>query len=306
MKLIQVILLAAALDAFAAAQAPDASAGGAKPDPILIYRTMDNPGVPGSLDIIFGKDKDAGYVARLRAVHALSDNLSAPEVQALIYFLHRRVSEDSLQPLEFNAVKNDIVNRLMAQKAKPVDLNMHLVAMYHDQESDYVWRDYCIQFLAPGYANAWSDEEKALIIDTLWKASKESGKGVAGTALISLSALAASGAVSKEDVSGRAYELLVDARNANVARSTALQVCANLGNRKALTAAREIIASEKDVPLKMSAIAAVGVLGGRDDIALLRPLAESPDNRLRTAAGAALKKLDSSVSSGGTAVKNGK
>ncbi len=291
MKIIQAILLSAALNAFAADQAPDAAAGGAKTDPTAVYRKMDNPGAPSSLDLVFGKKDGASYAARMKAVQAIPDNLSEPEIQSLIFFLHRRIADDNLQPMELNAIKNDIVCRLMNQKTKPAGLNLHLVSMYNDPESDYMWRDYCIQFLAPGCMNANSEEEKKLLIDTLWDATKESDKGIAGTSLLSLSKLADKGIVGKDKVSEKAYDLLTGKKTSNATKITAMQVCANFRHPKALKTAKELLSTEKDVSLKMSSIAAIGALGGKDDMTLLKPFVESPDNRLRTAAAAASKKL---------------
>jgi hypothetical protein len=74
------------------------------------------------------------------------------------------------------------------------------------------------------------------------------------------------------------------------ARTTALQVCGQMGLTAALPAARQVAVSGAALPLRLSAIAAVGMLGDDTDRALLERWAADP--ALAVAAQSALRRLE--------------
>ena len=89
-----------------------------------------------------------------------------------------------------------------------------------------------------------------------------------------------------------AAEIAGDEGYSDAARITALQVAAKLGNRKVLEVARRIVeGGGYRVPLKVSAVAVLGMLGDEGDVETLRGLRTSSDRRLRKAAEAALERL---------------
>lgn len=74
---------------------------------------------------------------------------------------------------------------------------------------------------------------------------------------------------------------------------TALQIAATAGDTHALTPARAWANdTATPVPLRMSALATLGILGNDTDKPLLDRLAQSGEFRLRTAARSALKKIN--------------
>jgi hypothetical protein len=75
-----------------------------------------------------------------------------------------------------------------------------------------------------------------------------------------------------------------------LARITALQVCAQLGVKDVLPLALQFAESAKSIPLRVSAIAAVGQLGGAEVTAYLENLAAGNDARLAVPARAALQR----------------
>lgn len=135
--------------------------------------------------------------------------------------------------------------------------------------------------------------EQPQIAGTLWNATEKKELPIAGTALIALSNNTSGPDISREDVADRAYELCDDARCCELAKTTALQICARLGDKRALPIARRIADSSASVPLRMSAIAAVGTLGDPSDKPLLEKYASSTDVRLRKSAQSALGRLNS-------------
>jgi hypothetical protein len=245
-----------------------------------------------SLDFIFGNTANKSYVPRVKAVHKLGNDLQPAQIAAIYKFLHKRIKDDSLKPLELNAIKNELVIVIMNQRNYPDALASSLVEMYNDKSFDKIWRDYCIQFLGQWYPKINSPEDRRKAREAFDSALQEKKNGIAGTALIAVSRLTGLKDFDKADIASKAFELAKDKDSANIVKITALQVGANLGNKNILPLAKELIKSSKSVPLKMSAIAAVGILGNSADIPTIDKYLKCSDVRLRTAAKAAVKRLE--------------
>lgn len=243
---------------------------------------------PPSLVVVMGEGQDKNYFTRIKDVHNLGKNLSGEEIQTLFALLNRKDGVDSLTPDKLNALKNDVVNALMEQEVMPLFLANNLMAMYYDKGHDHVWRDYCIQHLGGIYGKV--DEKQAISV-TIWDGTKETELGIAGTALIALANNADGTYIKKEDVAAKALELSTSSNCGELAKITALQICAKLGEKQVLPTARSIAQSGGSVPLRMSAIAAVGTLGGESDREMLDKYAASSDVRLRKSAQSALQRL---------------
>ena len=243
--------------------------------------------IPGNLLVILGQNEKKDYFTRIKTVHKLAKNLSQPEINTLYLFLNRKNNEDSLKPEEFDALKNEVSMAIMGQEKKPLNYANNLMAMYADIAHDVVWRDYCIQHLCQWYSQA-DAAERPLIANTLWNATEKKQLSIAGTALIALSNNTGGPNISKQDVADKAYELCVDPQCGELAKTTALQICAKLRDKRALPVAKQIAESGARVPLRMSAIAAVGTLGDASDKPILEKYASSTDVRLRKSAESAL------------------
>ncbi|MDY0041092.1 MAG: hypothetical protein RBS57_12340 [Desulforhabdus sp.] len=89
-----------------------------------------------------------------------------------------------------------------------------------------------------------------------------------------------------------ALEIATDGKAADLSRITAIQVCARLEDRRILPHVRVLIGDSKaGVPLRVSAVGAIGLLGTPADIAPLEELVAKGDSRLAVAAQAAVKRL---------------
>ena len=247
--------------------------------------------IPQSMAVVIGAGDSTDYHTRLKAVHALGKELSDNEVSALLVLLNRKKGDDDLPLEQVNALKNDIVNVLKAQTRKPLDLANNLMAMYYDKSHDGVWRDYCVQHLGDFYLQIDNAGELKLARNLFWVATHETDSSIAGTALIALANNIDQSDVTREAVANTSLLLSADPKCGELAKITALQICANLGEKKVLPTARQIADSTASVPLRISAIAALGTLGDESDRALLGKYAASTDTRLRTAAQSALKRL---------------
>ena len=256
------------------------------------FRTGKRPAVeiPDSVRPITGIDNDKSYGSRIYDVSRLSRNLSDRELTALLYFMHKKAGDDVLPPLEFNAVKNDVATAIMNQERNCGEFAPHLIAMYYDKSFDDVWRDYCVQFLGQCYGKIEIPQQREIVRNLFSDALKDRG-GIPGAALIAMSGLADNPEFGRGKIAEEAYALFIAGKTDDMIKATAMQVCAKLKKREILPLARELIRTSKNVPLKMSAVAAVGAMGDNSDLDTLRSLAKNSDVRMRTASKAALKKM---------------
>ena len=87
------------------------------------------------------------------AIHELSKELSADDVAALREMLTWPNDKfpEGMRDIEINAVKNDVLDRLLRQTELPEGIGLQMTEMAFDPGNDPVWRDYCIQFMQPFY-----------------------------------------------------------------------------------------------------------------------------------------------------------
>lgn len=247
--------------------------------------------LPDRIERIVGQTDEKGdFRARLKAAQSLRPHLKHHEIRALFDFLDRK-QDPALRDDHFHALRNDVVNALFAQRSPPRDLGDALIAMYRDREHDPVWRDYCIQFLGVWLGVVEDPEQQVAARRILFEATAETGTTIAGTALLSLSRNR--GRVDGKQLAQRAYAVAADSAAGLPSRITALQVCAELGHNPAADVARKL-APSGPATLRMSALAALGKLGGAEDLPLLEKAAGSRDVRIRKAARKAFERLSES------------
>lgn len=75
------------------------------------------------------------------------------------------------------------------------------------------------------------------------------------------------------------------------ARVPALQIASRLDCKSVLENARELALTGSPLNLRISAIAAVGIIGGEDDLGLLKQILDSSDKHAHKAAAAAMKNI---------------
>lgn len=244
------------------------------------------------LNLISGKAADKSYLVRADAVHLLNDYFTFSEIAFAKDFLYSK--EMDLRSIDYNSLKNDVVLILLRQK-RPVDeLGSWLIEMHLDKEYDATWRDYCIQFLGQIYSESSPSQRKA-IISTLKSALLERENGIAGTALIASRNINDFSESDKKLFSNAAVEIALDDNSPDYVKMTAVQIAALNGDVRILDECGKILADHArtyTVQLKMSAMAAIGLLGDRDKLDLLAGYKDSTDIRLSTAAKSAIKKLE--------------
>jgi hypothetical protein len=247
--------------------------------------------------LICGKEEGVSYERRVRAVQVLGRTLAADDFFALQAFLEKKPSEDAVSEEQLNAIKNDVAAKLLGCEHLPDGFSRRFLAMVSAPELGLVWQNYTIQFLDVLWRRERDTKVRGEILSELEARTKDVRLTISGTALLTLSRLVdgeEKGApLSRERLGELAVGMMESGKIPWQDKITALHVAADAGEGRALALARAW-AAEKSAPvmLRMASLAVIGKLGGSGDRALLEEYAKSGEFRLRSAARAALKRLD--------------
>jgi hypothetical protein len=292
-----------------AVESPEESAGVAdeSPDGMLTAERA-APSAQKSVTGLFVTVQDiigleSNYFACARQVEALGRDLSAEDVAALRSFLLLPSSEfPRLPPIALNSIKNDLLEVLMNQINLPEGLGEQVVNMFNDPNSDYMWREYCLQFLQPFYERIEAENlddpsvaryELDLIREALFSALDERDKDLAGTALLGLNRLSKrSETLEHSEVVRTAVEIAEDPNASARCRLTAMRVVALDGNADILPVARELAVNGATDLLRGAAITTLGDFADLQDRAFLETVAVSDNRQLSGAARAALARME--------------
>jgi len=250
---------------------------------------------PKSVKSIIAPSKEIHFQTRLAAVHALKNDLNQKELDTLCEFLQDNKVPQGMSRAHVRALKNDILTVLRHQTTPPADLVPLMLRLHKDSEQDIVIRDYALQHLSVVYEKA-SEQQKSEIQKALWAALEENQSSIAGTSLLALDRLSRTSAdFEKPKFNQAALKLAKDPNCGELARITALQVCATNRLKEVLPLAFELAQNSQSVPLRISAIAALGELGEARHKRLLQQLAQDQSQRLQPAAQSALARLTKRV-----------
>jgi hypothetical protein len=225
-------------------------------------------------------------------------------VQEAFGFLDLRYSADyGMSLLEFNALKNDLLLKLIRQNKLPADLCNRMIGMYRDRTHDDLWRDYCVQHFLIYYERKWpsgpapkEDREAAAIQSAYWDAADETGNTIAGTALLGLERLSRTEtSVDRRRVADKVRQYAENDNCPLQTRITSMQLCGVMGLEGILATARRVAENAGNrIPLRMSAIATIGDVGGQSEAEFLTRIAAQASNMyVQNAAKSALKRLES-------------
>jgi hypothetical protein len=206
--------------------------------------------------------KKHNYPSLLSAINELGDDISATDLAALMEMLNFPNDRfpEKMRPIEINAVKNDVLDKLLRQKQLPEGLGLQMVEMAGNADHDPVWRDYCIQFMTPFYERAseildltteGTEEhgggisvgsgsssaaggELNIVREAMFSALDERSETLAGTALIGLELLSRThDEFDREVIVEKATEIASDEMASPASRMTALRLAAGLTTREA-------------------------------------------------------------------------
>ncbi len=194
------------------------------------------------------------YNSMGRAISKLSKDLSTDDVAALRDMLTWPNDQfpEGMRPIEINAIKNDILDRLLRQNSLPEGIGLQMVEMASNPQNDPVWRDYCVQFMQPFYerfaaesmeqgggstSSSTADSEDAVppadelsaVRDAMFNALDERDGTIAGTSLIGLELLSRThDEFDRESIVSSALDIASDESAASASRMTALRLAAGL------------------------------------------------------------------------------
>ena len=262
------------------------------------------------------------------AIHELSKELSADDVAALRDMLtwpNDRFPE-GMRAIEINAVKNDVLDRILRQTELPEGIGLQMVEMASNVDNDPVWRDYCIQFMQPfyerrskveslnvegvsqasslpsdarGLQDAGGTEELEAVRETMFQALEERDSTIAGTSLIGLELLSRThDEFDRESILSSATEIAADESASASCRLTALRLASERRTTEdteytesTAEAARMLAQTGETVLLRSAAIVTLGETGSEEDRELLESFALSDNKQIVAAAELALEKM---------------
>ena len=127
----------------------------------------------------------------------------------------------------------------------------------------------------------------------LWQAAEETDSSIAGTALLALNDLAQNNAeFEKDKIARTALKLAGNEQCGELARITAVQICGQTDATQAAPLILQLAQNAGSIPLRITAIAALGDLGDRSAEGFLQQIAAGNEDRLKPAAESALKRLN--------------
>ena len=237
-----------------------------------------------------GPEVRRGASDELQQAIAARAELNEVQLKTLHALLRAVSPEDAGQ--NGHVRKNALMNALNRQAKLPPDTLDLYATLYRDAAQNEVIRDYAIQHVYEAYDKLGDASQKAEAVRLLQEAAAQPGSSIAGTAILALARLAASDTnVPKADVAATAMDLARNpAANAS-ARISALQVIGKLDEAQAVPVLVETVRAEQSIPVQLSAIGALGLVGGKDEMAMLRAVAGGDNARLKPAALAALKRI---------------
>ena len=263
---------------------------GSPGDKSAVRRADSVPAIPAERDDVrrIVNPGTASTAERLRQVHALPDDLSAADREAVARYLKYGENSD----IEL-VIKNDLMNKLRNQKTLPPELTGVLLDLYSDRKQNVTVRIYALQHLRPQYELT----RDAAIRQAFYDALNETDNEIAGGALLALRYLCTEYPKEFDTavISRRAAEIARDGNVSNLTRLSAVQVAAMLDNAEIEPAIRSLAEnSSTPLTLRLSAIAGLGQLKRPESRPTLEQLAQNngPEGK---AARMALKKFSNSM-----------
>ncbi len=239
------------------------------------------------------------YADREKALSKLvGTNLKPEEIGAIVAYLNSRGDFPGMIAGREQVLKNNLMDLLIQQTPPPTNLLETLCGIYQDKGQDAVLQNYAIQHVISSCLASTNQPptERQAALDVLWVAVGETDASLAGTALMGLDRLAAKGrAIETNRLNETALKLALNPVSGELARVTALQVCAKRRLGDVLPEALKLAQEGVSVPLRASAIATIGVLGGESERTILRTMKKQGDKRLQAAVLAALQKLNAKL-----------
>jgi len=202
------------------------------------------------------------------------------------YFIHK-IQDKSLSKL----VRNNMAESLVIQAEPIPGLADIYLSIVQDENESKDYRLYSIQHFAMSLPTASNRHEAETALENLVLKSADEDFGT--RAMLMVDYIEQEGEYKMEGLDSVISDRIEDE---SLTDSTRISLFALIGLRK-LDEHLELVRSEvhKASPIRRAAIAALGQIGDRSDIPLLRELASSPNMGVSLAAKGAIKRLESSI-----------
>jgi len=246
-------------------------------------------------------DDQADYSRRLAAIETLAGKkLGDADRDGLYAFLGKKSGQDSDQMEQ--VVKNRLMDVLCALDPPPPGLLDLLTQIYHAPDQNGVLRDYAVQHVVAFYqqleiATTLAPQDKSDGLSAarkvLWDALSETDSSIAGTALLGLTRLSREnpGAFDSRQIGVVAEQMAGSGTSGELTRITAIQVCAQLNVQDALPGVLQAAQNGETISVKISAMGALGQLGGPEQVPFLNRVLAGTEDRLKPAAQHALEQI---------------
>lgn len=240
-------------------------------------------------------DPSVGFQSRLGAIKSLSSHLTDTDQDAIRQFLLTPDRLDKEQTAQ--VIKNNLMNALCALNPPSAGLGDVLIRIYQDHQQDEVIRDYAVQHLVGYYEQMAEQGNNAATLLSIKKALLEAvhepAGSIDGTALLALNRLSQeyTSNFDREQIGTAALAMAGNPYAGELSHITAYQVCAQIGNRDALPIVLKAAEHGETMTVRLSAVGALGLLGGPDQIPYLSDLLKGTDDRFKPAAKNALRQI---------------
>ena len=271
-----------------------------KPSPVRVVESSRAPAgasrAPWRVDassavkVICGDDPATAdrYEARNDALRSIARRRDLPEGDIAALMAYLASTNDVLRVERIAALKNDVMNLLRNQNPPVEGLAETLISMFDCKAHPPVVLDYCIQHLG-AMQNELDDSARKVVRGVFVKAARQTKQPYAGTALYSLADDKSATAAQEGELRRLTIALCKPDAN-NVARIAAIQLAGQRGYSEALPILRDTLSGvHRDAVLDMVSIGSIGLLGNKDDAALLSRFAS--DSRRAAAVEAAQNRI---------------
>lgn len=205
--------------------------------------------------------------------------LGEADVGAIYEMLATPASAFDMDILQINALKNNLLGSLLSRRPLPPGLGDQMRAMFEAPDMDPVWRNYIVQHLDRYHLARWpggaksGDTEHRAFLDFFVGVLEEVQTDAAGTALLAMERLNKEAPVFDLDwLAQESLAIAANPRAKETSRIAALQVASRHAGSDLRPVASELALSGSSVPLRLSAIAALGAVGDAEDLPLLDQL----------------------------------
>jgi len=241
--------------------------------------------------VVCGADEATAcrYEARNDALRSIARRRDLPKEDVAALLAYLRAADSAMRVERVAALKNDVMNLLRVQRPPVEGLAETLISMFDGGRHPPAVLDYCIQHLGAMQNGIADDALRRRIREVFVRTARQRSLPCAGTALYSMADDRRATPAQKSELR-RLTIALCRADATASARVAAIQLAGERGWREVLPTLRKTLSgTRRDVVLDIVCIGSVGLLGDKDDIALLSRF--STDSRRAAAVEEAIRRI---------------